>query len=496
MSQTTLYWIAFIIYSITVVGIGYYIWWQKRGDETADPASFWSADKNLSGWSTGLSISASMMSISWSCVYGVQLFYWYGIGAAWLLILPWLITMGGFYWLAPMFRRLNAFSQPELLEKRFGQLSRQILAFPLIFVFIVWAGAEIYAAGITIAPFLQISVTKTLFLIAVVVALYSFTGGFEAVVSTDKIQFTLVAFFITTMAIIGLSALSEQQRLTDLFSATYSAPKANANAPWFLSPGFALISMTFLAYLPGWLVETDVWIRLQAARNNSEARKGILITGINSLVFVGIMPMLIGLAALLLYPPLGTEIPARLDDGNLIFTVLMQDHTPAWLSILLGIGLVAAAMSTVDTCSNVVALSTSYDLLEPLLKNRISARVFANLPRVISVAAVFMAFVYALFTDSLWDIFYLSSGVLTTTIFLPVIAVFGKRASAMSAILAAALGFFGTLIFYFLESRGFLAGIEPQWLADTQVGYILLGFLCSTVGFLAGHRIGTTADRF
>ena len=495
MNQAGLYWAAFILYSISVIGIGYYIWWKKRG-QAANNAAFWSADKNLSGWSAGLSISASMMSISWSCVYGVQLFYWYGIGAAWLLILPWLITMAGFYWLAPLFRKLNAFSQPELLEKRFGQRSRQILAPPLIFVFIVWAGAEIYAAGITIAPFLEISVPMTLLLIAIVVALYSFTGGFEAVVSTDKIQFALVAFFITTMAFIGINALAGQGQLGNLFNATHMAPKAVSGTPWYLSPGIALIAMTFLAYLPGWLVETDVWIRLQAARNDAQARKGILITGLNSLVFVGIMPMLIGLATLLLYPPTAGEIPARLEDGSLIFTVLMQDYTPAWLSILLGIGLVAAAMSTVDTCSNVVALSTSYDLLEPWLKNKLSAAAFALLPRLVSVAAVFLAFVYALFTDSLWDIFYLSSGILTTTIFIPVLAVFRNQAKALSANLAAVFGFLGTFIFYFLESRDFLDGWEPQWLADTEVGYILLGLICSAAGFVLGQAISTSDNRF
>ncbi len=495
MSQAGLYWAAFILYSISVVGIGYYIWWKKRG-QAANNAAFWSADKNLSGWSTGLSISASMMSISWSCVYGVQLFYWYGIGAAWLLILPWLITMAGFYGLAPLFRKLDAFSQPELLEKRFGQRSRQILAPPLIFVFIVWAGAEIYAAGITIAPFLQISVPMTLLLIAIVVALYSFTGGFEAVVSTDKIQFALVAFFITTMAFIGLEALSGKQQLGNLFDATLLAPKSVAGAPWYLSPGFALIAMTFLAYLPGWLVETDVWIRLQAARTDAEARKGIFITGINSLIFVGIMPMLIGLATLLLYPPIDGEIPARLQDGNLIFSVLMQDYTPSWLSILLGIGLVAAAMSTVDTCSNVVALSTSYDLLEPFLKKRLSAATFALLPRLVSVAAVFTAFIYALFTESLWDIFYLSSGILTTTIFIPVLSVFQQNTKKTAANLAAIFGFLGTFIFYFLESRGVLANLEPQWLADTQVGYILLGLICSAIGYAIGQAMPATDDRF
>jgi len=201
MTATFYYWIGFITYAILVIGIGFYVWLkEKRSGKQSDNEAYWEASRNLSFWSVGLSISASMMSISWSCVYGVQLFYWYGWGGAWLLIIPWLVTMSGFYFFAPRFRSLKVFSQPELLEKRFGARTRQLLAPALIIVFITWTGAEIYAAGQIIAPFLGISLRWTLFLITVVVAVYTYTGGFEAVISTDKIQFALVAFFITVIA--------------------------------------------------------------------------------------------------------------------------------------------------------------------------------------------------------------------------------------------------------------------------------------------------------
>ena len=40
-----------------------------RGD------AYWTADRQLGAASVGLSISAGFLSISWSCVYAVQLFY-------------------------------------------------------------------------------------------------------------------------------------------------------------------------------------------------------------------------------------------------------------------------------------------------------------------------------------------------------------------------------------------------------------------------------------
>ena len=479
--QNSLYfWIGFILYSFTVIAIGFYVWRKdKSAGHTNDNQLFWAASKNLSSWSVGLSISASMMSISWSCVYGVQLFYWYGIGAAWLLIIPWLLTMTGFYIFTPLFRKLNAFSQPELLSKRFGNRARQFLSPALVIVFITWTGAEIFAAGNIIAPFLEIPVPTTLLLISVVVAIYSFTGGFEAVISTDKIQFALVAIFVAVIGFLGLKAVSSEINPIQLFGNLISPPKTNSDIMFF-SPGIGLIIMTFIAYLPGWLIETDVWVRLQAGRSNKYARKGIILASFNSLLFVGIIPLLIGLSALYLYPATDGVIPSRLQDGALIFTVIMQDYAPVWLSVILAVGLIAAAMSTIDTCGNIVALSISYDLLEPTLKGKWNPRKLNRLARWMSVLAIFISYIYALFTDSLWDIFYLSSGILTTTVFIPVISTFLPGTKKLQVYLSIIFGLTGTLIFYFILK-------DVSLFFNTGLEYIVIGFFCSLIGFFLGQ---------
>jgi hypothetical protein len=54
------------------------------------------------------------------------------------------------------------------------------------------------------------------------------------------------------------------------------------------------------------------------------------------------------------------------------------------------------------------------------------------------------------------------------------------------------LGLVSTLIFYFLESRGFLSNLEPAFLADTGLGYIIWGFLFSIAGFFTGKFLNQT----
>ncbi len=492
--QSIVYWIGFVAFCIMVIAVGYRAF--RRDVKTQpgiDTHDFWSASRSLSATSVGLSISASMMSISWSCVYAVQLAYWYGLGALWLLTIPWLMAMAGFYVLAPRFRRLKAFSQPEMIGQCFGRRARQLLAMPLAFVFLIWCGAEIYAAANTLAPLMNTSPQLLLFLIAVVVATYSGLGGFSAVVATDKAQYAFVATFIFTIAFLGWQEVTRHETLASFFANLPAPPKSSlkSTAPPALdifSAGAGLVVLTLIAYLPGWLIETDVWLRLQAARSLSSARRGVLIAATNSVLFIGICPLIIGLCALYLYPPVNGVIPPALKDGAAIFSVLMQAHLPVWMGVLLSVGLAATAMSTIDTTGNVVALSLSYDLIEPSLKNP-SPAMKEKLVRIMSAASIGLAYLYSLFIDSLWDIFYLSSGVLTTTVALPMLALFltsVRREQVHAAIVG---GFVTTLICYFAESRGLLASIEPAWLSATGLGYILWGLAGSIVSFLLAKKI-------
>jgi len=480
-----LYWAGIALYSITVLWVG---WRGYKRTEVQNTSEFWAAGRSLNAWSVGLSISASFMSISWSCVYAVQLVYWYGISSVWLLAIPWLLVMAIFWFLTPTFRRLPAFSQPEMVAQRFGQDVRKYLAVPLAFVFLVWGGAEIYAAAKILTPILKLPFHVILAFIALVVAVYSYMGGFGAVVSTDKIQFALVAFFITSIAYVAGNAVTTDATLWQVASSLSSPPMTQKPALQLWAAGPALVLITLVAYLPGWVIETDIWLRLQAARSDRFARRGLLIASVNSLLFIGIFPLVIGLSALYLYPPAGAEIPAILNDGAAIFSVFINQHAPPTLALLLIVGLAAASMSTIDTCGNVVALSLSYDLLEPYLKRTKRGFSRQKVARWTSAGAVFMAYVYALFTTSLWDIFYLSSGILTTTIFLPMLALLSRTCQPGQIKAATTVGFIATIGFYFVEKSGLMKTLQPHWLSETGLGYIVWALLVSVLAYWLARK--------
>jgi Na+/proline symporter len=468
-------WIAFILYAGAAIFLG---WRALR--RSGDGADFWTANRNLSSTSVGLSISAGFMSISWSCVYAVQLFYWYGLGAIWLITLPWLLSLTGIYFLARRYHKLPAFSQPEMVGQRFGPTTRRFVALALALVFLVWGGAEIYVAGTLLAPQMAVSKPVMILIISVVVGIYATLGGFRAVVATDKLQYAIVSLYILAIGLLAIHGLSAGQ----LGLPDPDMPGTKSALGWthLLSPGIALVLVTFAAYLPGWLFETDLWVRVQAARDGRSARRGVVLAGANALVFVGVLPMFIGVAAITLFPMDGGLYPAAVgNDGDAIFAALVSSFAPGWLAVLVSVGLIAAAMSTIDTCANVMALSAAYDIFEG--HKRPNAHVWSRLA---TAGAVTAAFIFALNTESLWDIFYLSSGVLTTAVAFPVAAVFIPRADARGVLWSSIGGLVGIITAYFLEMHGPLSSWEPQWLAKTGLGFILWGILAAAGGYGSG----------
>lgn len=471
----TISWISFLLYAGITLLLGRY-----AAKKTGDGEDFWTAGRDLSPLSVGLSLSAGFMSISWSCVYAVQLFYWYGAGALWLVTIPWILALTGIYFLSKKYHGLSSFSQPEMIEKRFGKKVKKVVAFALAFVFLVWGGAEIYVAAVLLAPDLKISVDLVIIIISVFIAFYTVSGGFRAVILTDKLQFAIVAVYIFIIGFLAYKGLKVNE--INIFDVQASGVKSGV--PWrdIFSPGIALISLTLIAYLPGWLFETDLWLRIQAARDSGSAKKGVLIAGVNSIIFVGILPLFIGISALYLFPAEKGSLPAIVgNEGDAIFSALLLKYAPEWVRLFSSLGLVAAAMSTIDTCINVMALSLGYDIAEIRSKKdpKKSSRIFTLL-------SVFLTAVFALFITSLWDIFYLSSGILTTAVALPVASVFIKRIKAKPLLWSSVAGFSGTTIFYFLEKFEFFRSVEPGFLSESGVGFILYGIAAAIIGYFAG----------
>ncbi|MCK6602547.1 MAG: hypothetical protein L6Q77_12070 [Bacteroidetes bacterium] len=461
-------WTLFILYSLISVWLG----WKTR-TSAIHQDEFWTAGRSLSGWSAGLSLSAGFLSVSWSCVYAIQVFYQYGWAGFFLMTLPWMAALAGIWWLAPRFRPLMAFSQPEMVRSRFGKAYIPV-ALSLIVVFLIWGGAELFTAAQLLAPQLKVSPNTLIWLIAGVIGIYTLLGGFSAVVSTDKFQYVLIVIYL--LVITGLTSGIPQFQITSFSDLGSHLPGLSAGSV------FVLILLTWIAYLPGWLSEADLWLRIQAAQDKRQARKAALIGLVNAFLFVGVVPYFIAAGAWSVFPAENGKIPAELGQyGESVINALLSLQAPFWLTGLLSVGLIAAAMSTIDTCINVVSLTVNRDLAGKQVSSLIRMRAAHALIVLLTGAA-------AMATDNLWDIFYLSSGLLTAAVAFPVLGLLLPGVKAKGVQFSSWAGLLGTTTGYFLQKEGLLVKFIPaEWLS-TGLEYILFGLIVAAIGYLVGRN--------
>lgn len=496
------YWIMMTVYFIAVITIGWKAFARQRLMKNAVQESndYWVAERKTNGMVVGMSIAAGWILIGF-ITWAIFNTYMYGLGGIWAMVFPWFVLILFDVWFVKHVRRIRAISQPQMLQQRFG-LPLRVLVTPFnVFGFILWSAAEVWAISHIVAPEFAVSPWVMYLVFTIPVALYMFLGGFQSVLGANVLQFFMAVIFMTIVTVaIAVVAFRDLPTGTGLFEfwRTVTPPGLEqGNSLQLFSLGVPFIFISLWALLPGWAAEEDWWLKAQSATNTVEARKGLWANFWYNLIWVLICGSLIGLFALVVFPP--DKFAAVLgEDAYAILPIFLSTQMPDWALVPLFAMLAALSMSTVATFSNVCALNGSYDVLQPLVyrKRGWSDERIMKFHRGSSVVAVgatiIAAFMIDLFPKGLWDLYYMSSGVLSAGVGVPVFAMFWKRANFKGAFLGSAVGGFSAVPLFFVETYVFNHSYSPQWLASTWLGYavvaVALGLLTMVVVSLATER--------
>ncbi|MBU0754210.1 MAG: hypothetical protein KJ645_03670 [Planctomycetes bacterium] len=488
MSVTLGSWIVFIVYAAAVIGMGF---WarslHKKRRMQHKNLEFWLANRELPGWRLGISLTSGWLMLGW-IGFGMSQIYAYGATGLWLLQIPWFILMLLIILLVPYFRRVAAVSLPQAVGRRFGPSARYLTAAFSACVFLSWTGAELVMVKTLVAPSLGFGDDMAhwaLVLFIIPVLIYTMLGGFRAIITTDLIQFAIMALFILVLgwwAYSKASAAAPEGILAALkeISPPWAADKVALNLNFL---GWIFPVACLIGYLPGWLIEQDLCLRIQAAPTTGQARNGAVLGFILITLFVIAIPALVAFCALIVFNPAGPDAAAVGADFTGIILAFIQ-QMPAWLSVLMFLGLVACQMSTVDTFSNVTAMPLAYDLIEPIILKGASKEKIALMARLFTGLAVLLALLYAFIADHLGDVYYLSSGVLSASIAIPALAIFWKRSTTPGVVVASLIGAIATFAMYWWEYKvlqfadaaqpNYYTDVLPAWLANGY-GYLYIG---------------------
>jgi SSS family solute:Na+ symporter len=155
------------------------------------------------------------------------------------------------------------------------------------------------------------------------------------------------------------------------------------------------------------------------------------------------------------------------------------------------VALMGMALSSVDTYVNVCAMNLTKDVLEPLVFERydLSGAAKLNTGRAVTAGFIGLALLWAFEFPGLFDMYFLSSALLSATTAVVVFSVFSKKPTTLSAYLAIGLGTVGTFVFFFLGKNDLL-GWLPAWLTDSGLTYGVVGLVLALIGIGIGIAFG------
>jgi SSS family solute:Na+ symporter len=332
-----------------------------------------------------------------------------GITGIWWLLVGsiGLVFLGIFF--ADKVRRFGLYTLPELVEK---QYDKRIALAASILIVIAWVGViagQIVASGKILGILGMGSPAMWMVIFSAVFITYTLLGGQYAVIRTDAFQIGII--FIGILG--GVALLLS--RLGGIEGLIASLPPEKLSFP--LSPGFGIKDLVSFLLLVGltYVVGPDMYSRLFCARDVKTARKSAFWTALLILP-LALSITVIGMGASVLFPQI---LPEQ------AFPTVISEVFPSFLGAIVLAALLAAVMSSADTCLMTAGTILTVDIagkLKPLSKKQL-----LPLSRWAIVVVGLCSLLLALALNGVISALLFAYTVYTAGLILPVIAGFYKK---------------------------------------------------------------------
>ena len=316
------------VYSLTIIGIGL---GARKKARTQN--GFFVAQRQVSvAFVTGSFVATA---VGGSVTVGMAgLGFGQGLTGVWWLLVGsiGLVILGIFF--ARRVRGASLYTLPELAEK---QYDRRVGLASSILIVIAWVGVvagQIVAAGKVMSILGMGSTNLWMVIFTAVFVTYTVIGGQLSVIRTDLFQ----AIIIYLGIFIALALFLPQ--VGGLNGLRLSLPQDFFSFP--VSSQFDWKAVLSLLILVGatYVVGPDIYTRLFCAKDEKTAQRAASISAF-SFVPLAFAVVLIGMGAKVLYPQISAEQA---------FPQIISGALSPWLGGLVLAALVAALMSSADTC--------------------------------------------------------------------------------------------------------------------------------------------------
>lgn len=455
--------IVVIAYLLVLIGLGYWISFVKKSKQ--DENLFLAG--NSLGWGSigftmwGTNVGPNMLVASASIGYTTGIvagnFGWFAFLFIFLLAVVF----------APRYLGAKVQTLPEFMGKRFGQSTRNILAwYTIATVLISWLALTLFAGGILVGQILNLPMWLAVFVLIGISAFFTIAGGLKAIAFTNVFQMLLLIVVSLALAIIGVVKAGGPMAIYENTPSSYwnlFLPMSDVNYPWLAFVlGYPIMGVWF------WCTDQSMVQSVLGAKSLKQGQMGANFTGWLKILDVALF-IIPGITCFVLFPDLKNPDEA--------YMTMVTRLLPAGMVGLVMAVLIAALVSTIDSALNSLSTVFTVDIYIKKFKPEASQKEIVKIGRLATVIGAAIAIFLTLAINSikglnLFDIFQAVLGFLAPP--MSVVFLFGvlwKKTTTRAAnftLSAGTLFSIGTGVFYLW--------IFPKEQYDFWPHFLLLSF--------------------
>lgn len=349
------------LYLLLMIGVGVFFAFRNKSSD-----DFFRGGQRVPWFVAGLSIFATMLSSITFLAIPAKAYMtdwvFFLVNMMVVAVTPFVIL----YFL-PFFRKIDATSAYEYLEKRFNRFVRLFASASFILFQIGRMAVVLYLPALALAAITPLTEIQCILMMGVLSIVYCTLGGLEGVVWTDTIQsFVLLGGAILTLGLIltrleggfdSFVTLAAAEHKFHLINWDFSASSITTAALWVVLLGG--IGQSLVPYSS----DMAVVQRYMSVSTIERARRSIWTNAI-AVVPTTILFFAVGTALFVFYK----SHPERLDPtfrNDAIFTLFIARELPMGIGGLLVAGIFAAAQSTISTSMNSCSAALVTDFVRP-----------------------------------------------------------------------------------------------------------------------------------
>ena len=367
---------------------------------------------------------------------------------------------------APRYLGANIQTLPEFMGLRFGQSTRNILAwYTIVTVIISWLALTLFAGGVLIRQVFDIPMWMSALVLVVISAFFTMLGGLKAVAYTNVYQMILLIVVSLVLVIVGLDKVGGVQALVDKVPADYWVmfkPNSDEAFPWLpILLGYPVMGVWF------WCTDQSMVQPVLAAKDLREGQLGTNFTGWLKILDVALY-ILPGIICFALFP--------NLKNPDEAYLTMVENLFPVGMVGLVFAVLTACLVSTIGSALNALSTVFTMDVYVKNFKPGAPQWEINLVGRIVVLVGAALAIVMTVAIDAikglnLFNVFQSVLGFIAppmAAVFL--MGIFWRRTTTRAA------NFCLTVGTVFCLTVGILYLWPPQWLTVQWPHFMLLSF--------------------